>query len=290
MRKGKIRFPLKLKDDAEVCSLEELRENFDPEKIIKYFSDGSLERWLDVWMLTDEAEKVRALDKDDKAIGRKLCEIFGVKPPEEAVDAEDIAWRTEREARLKQHTGDKEILANVDFVAFDSGDLYDILEEEDTDTIYLCNNSFNFNSGVLRYKNKRYIGIGKAEAVIGSKEPVDFDSLGITFKNVQFDEEYRAITQSSFGQILNNSSIEFLARINDVILINKEELRDNLIFQFEEYNVSGIIQYVYELSDGIKIKVRLNKVFPLQKGDKFKLILGPTKITTGRIVSLYSDT
>lgn len=190
MRKGKIRFPLKLKDDAEARSLEELRENFDLEKIIQYYSDGSLERWLDCWMLTDEADKVRALDKADKAIGRALCEIFGIEPPEGAVDAEDISWRTERENRLKQYTGNKEILAKVDFVAFDTEDLYDILEEEDTDTIYLCNNSFNFNSGVLKHKNKRYIGIGKAEAVIGSKAPVDFEGLGIAFENVKFDEAY----------------------------------------------------------------------------------------------------
>ena len=196
MRKGKIRFPLKLKDDAEARNLQELRENFDLEKIIQYFSDGSLERWLDVWMLTDEAEKVRALDKDDKAIGRKLCELFGVEPLEEAVDAEDIAWRTERENRLKQYTGNKEILAKVDFVAFDTEDLYDILEEEDTDTIYLCNNSFYFNSGVLKHKNKRYIGIGKAEAVIGSKAPMDFEGLGIAFENVKFDEEYEKVKNS----------------------------------------------------------------------------------------------
>lgn len=194
MRKGKIRFPLKLKDDAEVRSLQELRENFDLEKIIQYLIDETLERWLDVWMLVDEAEKVRVLDKGDKDIGRKLCEIFGVEPPEEEVDAEDIAWRTERENRLRQYTDNKEILAKVDYVAFDSGELYDILEEEDTDTIYLCNNSFVFNSGVLKYRGKYYIGIGKVEAVIKSTELVDFDTLGISFQNIHFDRQYEALT------------------------------------------------------------------------------------------------
>lgn len=190
MRKRIIRFPLKLKEDAEVRSLEELRENFDIEKIVKYFSDGSLERWLEVWMFADEAEKVRALTKDDKSIGRKLCEIFGVVLSEETVDIENIAWRTERENRLKQYTGDEEILAKVDFVAFDSQDLCNVLEEADTNTIYLCNNSFAFNSGVLKHRNKCYIGIGNVEVVIESKESVLFDELGISFVNVKIDEAY----------------------------------------------------------------------------------------------------
>ena len=34
MRKGKIRFSLKLKENAEAHSLQELRENFDLKKII----------------------------------------------------------------------------------------------------------------------------------------------------------------------------------------------------------------------------------------------------------------
>ena len=45
----------------------------------------------------------------------------------------------------------------------------------------------------LRMKNKNYIGVGKAIAVIRSNEPVDFDKLNITFDKVRFDDDYQKI-------------------------------------------------------------------------------------------------
>ena len=42
----KIRFPLQMKDGAAVRTLEELREHFDLESVLGYFSDGKLKTWL----------------------------------------------------------------------------------------------------------------------------------------------------------------------------------------------------------------------------------------------------
>ena len=61
----KTKFPLKLKDDAEVRTLDELHEHFDLEKIIGYFQDGRLLTWLNDRDYENEAKQVEALDKAD---------------------------------------------------------------------------------------------------------------------------------------------------------------------------------------------------------------------------------
>lgn len=187
-RKGIIKFPLQLRDGEEARSMEELREYFDLEKIIGYFQDGRLVKWLDCYLYADEADEVRKLSGEEPDLGKRLCDILGAKYTEIG-DTETIIWRKERLDRLKQFTADTKILNRVDMVAFDQDDLEDIIREEDTDIIYLCQNKFTFPSGILRKKNVRYVGIGKnVEVEIQSREPVDFESLGIKFDNVKWKE------------------------------------------------------------------------------------------------------
>ena len=127
MPKRKILFPLKMTDGAAVRTLDELKEHFDADSVVSYFSDGILLRWLNDRYYDTEAFAVRQLTIDDPQIPKKLCAIFGVDSGEE-VDAEEIAWRTERLNRLKQYTDDPEILSRVDQVAFDQEDLSALLD------------------------------------------------------------------------------------------------------------------------------------------------------------------
>ena len=184
----KIKFPLKMADGAEVRTLEELKEHFDAESIVGYFSDGRLLNWLRARYYDDEADKVEQLTAGDSQLHKKICEIFGVESEEE-IDPEEIARRQERLNRLKQYTDDRDILERVDQVAFDQEDLGDLLDEDAT-LIYLCNNRFTIP---LRETHKTYVGIGKAVAVIRSNKIVDFDALNIEFKKVLFDDNYDAI-------------------------------------------------------------------------------------------------
>ena len=147
--------------------------------------------WLQSRYYDEEADKVAALDKGDTQIHKKLCVIFGVESEEE-VDPEEIARRQKRLNLLKQYTDDKEILERVDLVAFDQEDLGDLLDEDRT-LIYLCANRFTIP---LRETDKTYVGIGKAIAVIRSKELVDFDKLNIKFKGVHFDDDYQKIVDT----------------------------------------------------------------------------------------------
>ena len=185
----KIKFPLSMKNDAQVRDLDELREHFDLDKVIGYFLDGKLLSWLEARYYDTEADAVRALNKDDADVHRRLCEIFGVEYHAEEspkIDVEAVEERNRRLSELKQYTSAPDVLEKVDQVAFNQEELADLIDEGYSD-IYLCNNSFVIP---LRVRNKHYIGVGKAEAVIRSQERVDFEELGIRFDDINFNEAY----------------------------------------------------------------------------------------------------
>jgi len=178
----KERFPLKMADGVEVRNIDDFKANFDIDLVTQYFFDGRLLTWLEDRYYDEEATEIKKLSPDDELLEQKLCKIFDKETPEEIA-------RRERLNRLKKYTKDENILANVDFVAFDQEELADLLDE-DAKEIFLCENRFVIP---LRMKNKNYIGVGNAIAVIRSKEPVDFDKLKITFKNIAFDDDYQKI-------------------------------------------------------------------------------------------------
>ena len=213
----KERFVLEMADGTKVRDLDALKEHFDVESVEKYFRDGKLLIWLEDRYYDDEADSVRAINANDAYLAAKLCKIFDVETPE------DIERRIERLNRLKNYTDDEKILANVDKVAFDQEDLADLLDA-DIQEIYLCDNRFSIP---LRVKNKNYIGISKAVAVIRSDKPVDFQNLGITFKNISFNPEYaKLIPDKNPAKILGNT-----AEVTTTI-INRAGIHDKLASAF----------------------------------------------------------
>ena len=58
MARRLIKFPLKMKNGAEVRSLEELRENADVESIMKYYFSGQLGLWCRAFGYTDFSEQL----------------------------------------------------------------------------------------------------------------------------------------------------------------------------------------------------------------------------------------
>lgn len=182
-KEPKSKFALKMSDGAEVRNIDDLKAHFNINALVDYFCDGTLLTWLEDRYYDEEADAVRELSRHDKQLKQKLCAIF------EMDSAEQIAWRRERLERLRQYTDDEKILACVERVAFNQEDLAELLDE-DVREIFLCANRFVIP---LRMKNKTYIGVGKAVAVIRSKSPVDFAALNITFKGVTFDDNYKKI-------------------------------------------------------------------------------------------------
>ena len=187
----KVKFPLDLKDGYQARSnIEEVRAHFDIEKIIAQFHNGKLKIWLEDHYLPAEAEQVGALDGNAPDLAQRLCTILGVTDvPTENVDTktvQTIQRREERRQRLSQYTTNQILCDMAEFAAFDQADL-ERLVKEGAQEIILCNERFRIP---LQVKNKTYVGVGKAVAVIESKTAVDFETLGIRFVDVSFDEKY----------------------------------------------------------------------------------------------------
>lgn len=183
----KIRFPLKMKNGAEVRTLDELKENFDLESVLGYFTDGKLSTWLSDRYYDEKAEAVAALSADMPDLNAKLCEILEVEYEAEAdeTDVELIAMRREKIQIISGVTDNKEILDNIDLVAMDQDELFDILDES-PEKVYLYGDKFEIPFGK---KNISYIGINKPLVIIDkSKYSEDFEENGISFRNVEFEE------------------------------------------------------------------------------------------------------
>lgn len=184
----KIRFPLEMGNGIEVRTLEELQENFSIERVLGYYTDGKLITWLKDRYLDDIADVISGLNKEDSDFAMKICAAFDVEYSDE-VDMQALEERNRKLALLKQYTDKKEYFDVVDDVAFNQDELYDLLDEE-KHTIYLCGDSFSIP---LSKKGIHYIGVNSPEAVISSKQKVDFEERGIRFQNIKFDKLYMDI-------------------------------------------------------------------------------------------------
>ena len=185
----KVKFPLELKDGYLARSnIEEVRTHFDLEKIIAQFHNGRLKIWLEDHYLPEMAEQVAALDGDAPDLAAQLCAILGVEGvATEHVDSSLIQKREEKRQRLSQYTTNPILCDMAEFAAFEQRDL-DRLIKEGAQEIILCKENFRIP---LNVKNKTYLGVGNAVAVIDSKTAVDFEALGIRFVDLPFDEQYR---------------------------------------------------------------------------------------------------
>ena len=207
MRK-KIKLPLEMADGVKVRTLDELKDNWSLEKVVENYLNGRLVTWLNDRYYTELAEQVSALAEvqDNTALQKELCRIFDVDfEDEEDIDVDAVNERNRKLDILRQHTADDTVLKNVDIVAFDQEELGDILDSGEN-VIYLFNNTFSIP---LSVKNKKYIGIGKAECLIHSKDVVDFAELGIEFENVVFDEKYRKIEEEESPSKFYNEGCKY---------------------------------------------------------------------------------
>ena len=82
MVKKIIKFPLKMKNGAEVRSLEELRANADVESVMQYYFSGQLSRWCRAFNINELPEKIT---ENNEMFVKRVLETIGIKLP-----AEDI--------------------------------------------------------------------------------------------------------------------------------------------------------------------------------------------------------
>ena len=181
----KIRFPLKMKDGTAVRRIEELREHFDLESMLGYFADGKLQIWLANNYYDEMVQKVMALSSDLPDLNARLCEILGVdySEQEDDIDFEALQRQNEKLRVLREVTDDQQILDNVDAVAFDQDELFDILDEAPA-VIYLFGDKFSIpyaKGGIT------YIGVNNPEVIL-EKSGKEYHENEIVFQNVRNDD------------------------------------------------------------------------------------------------------
>lgn len=183
----KVKFPLDMGNDVLVRDIDELKDNFNIEKVTEYFLNGKLLTWLNDRFYEEEAEQVKELssETDKSLLAGKLCRIFDIEN-EDNVDIEAIEKRKERLEKLRSLTSDDEVIENVDDVAFSQEELGDLLDE-DIDVIYLCGEKFRIP---LSVKNKKYIGVNSPELTISTKnETIDLSEYGIVVEKCTFSDK-----------------------------------------------------------------------------------------------------
>ena len=178
-----IKFPLEMKDGVHVRTIPELKENFDVEKVVGYFLDGRLKKWLDSRWYEDESEAISNLDEKDPMLAQHLCNIFEVECAAEEINLEMIAEKNARIKKLKQYTDEEEILKNIDAVAFNQEELAE-LYENNIKRIYLCEGEFKIPKSK---KNLEYIIIN-AKEVEGLEKK---DSEETNLKRIETNEEQK---------------------------------------------------------------------------------------------------
>lgn len=182
----KIKFSLEMPNGKKVNTIEELQDNFDLEKVMAYFLDGKLLRWLDDRYYDEEAEAVEELKADDSDLSHKLCNIFDVPYPEDDVSVDDLKIIQEKKEKLRQLGATEEQLSHAAQTAFNQMELADLLDA-DEDTIYLCGDLFTIPT---RMTNKHYIGmINKPKIKIRKATKEELKEKKIIFDNVYLPEE-----------------------------------------------------------------------------------------------------
>ncbi len=205
----KIRFPLNM-NGTDVRTIEELREHFDLESVLGYFTNGKLVTWLKDRYYDNEAMAVEALTSDDENLSRKLYDILKVPYTEDAIEIDigTVKRRTEKLVLLRKFTDDENIIDNVDSVAFNQDDLLDILDEG-IKTIYLYEGRFEIP---LSVKGITYIGLKNPVVLLKDYDKMDFSSLNLKFTDVYFDFDMDSINEAE-------------RKINDFILLKSSAER-----------------------------------------------------------------
>ncbi len=214
----KIRFPLNM-NGTDVRTIEELREHFDLESVLGYFANGKLVTWLKDRYYDSEANAVEVLSSDDEKLGKKLCEILNVSYTENVgeVDIDTIKRRNEKLALLRQFTDDKNIIDNVDCIAFNQDDLLDILDTGTEKMIYLCEGEFEIP---LTVKNITYVGLKNPTVLLRAYDNVNFVSLNLKFVDICYGWDISHTTSND--RMYQAERLYELGKLDEVRKILKE--------------------------------------------------------------------
>lgn len=181
MRNRKIKFPLIMKDDIKVRTLEDLQTYFDLERTIAYYANGKLVKWLQDHYEDEIAEQIMLLDQNSDTLIEQICDLLGVKPDNAStVSLEYIRARNEKQERVKQITDDKEIISNFDKVMFSQDELNTALSSG-AEKLYLYGTNFCI---LPEYHNVTIIGLNNPSVDFEGHRKLEYTRNKIFFQNV----------------------------------------------------------------------------------------------------------
>ena len=252
-------FKLKLKDGAEVSTLEELRDNFDLEAIVEYFKRGELLTWLEDRFYDDEADAISEIDAKDRNLTAKLCAALNVECDD---NLEFIKRVREKKNYLIERTDDETIIDNAVSTAINQEDLAELIQM-DYKTIYLCGEQFNVP---IRIAGVKYIGIlGTPKIKIRAKSQEELDAKQISFENVQLPwqkaapiEELKALAEKIFqtgGKFLIVKDGKQVSTFDQLDKVEKSAaLRMICQGKYDEHQIA-FMQLTEDLSSGFAMTV-----------------------------------
>lgn len=200
--KRKIKFPLFMKDDIPVRTLEDFQENFDMSKMLEYYLNGKLVEWLRIRYYDELSDAVAALDRNDADLSKKLCDILDVTYSETDIAVSSVQDKLDKQKKIREITGNKEVVENYNSVAFNQKDFESLLNDRNTAVIYLYGENFKvpFVDRAVTIK-----GLNKPLLDLMGKYRPFFIEAGYNFENVNFVkqsfiEEYKVGSVFKFGR------------------------------------------------------------------------------------------
>lgn len=180
----KAKFSLEMSNGVKVSSLMYLKEYFSAEKVLEYYYDGRLVRWLKDRGYQKEASLIQSLDDSSPDVMVDICHILRINYGGN-MKIQNPAFQkrvAEKKILLKQLTVNKSWLDAVARVAFNDDDVKEILGMGYR-AIYLCGRKFHIPT---EYQNIGYAGICGfiPEIVIDFINREDMLEAGIHFENV----------------------------------------------------------------------------------------------------------
>lgn len=188
----RIKFPLIMKNGAEVRDLEELKENFNLESVAEYFSNGKLEKWLENNYYDDILEDIRQLDSEAEDFAKQLSEAFGVEwKGEDAKDLKRLMRQTHLKEKLKPYFSEDE-LEGMEYIA-DTQEELEAFVKQGKSPVYLYGETFTIRKWM---EHMECIGIQEPTVELEITDAAKYKEKEIRLSKVAFaDKEMKKLIQ-----------------------------------------------------------------------------------------------
>ena len=232
--KRHIKFPLFMKNDVPIRTLEELRDNFDIEGLLVNYANGKLAIWLRDRYYDDLSEEVSKLNQSSKDFTQKLCELLGIDPkkvlvPKNNVDLNKLSKIYERKKRISQYTSDKTIIENENIVAFDQNE-FDSLIEKNAKKVYLIGKEYNLP---LIGSDLEIIGVDNSTVYITDKIRFALQKRKVNVKNGNL--KFKESNGLSYDVISNQEGLDRAI---------KDKSKDKIYLYGKEFYIRNICRKI----------------------------------------------